>query len=64
MGKWIGKADYTDGTYIEKEFSYTADGNYVLESDEQYAIECWLIEQADEHGGIEWYSVDYVEEGK
>lgn len=62
MEKWIAIADYTDGTHIEMEFSYNADGNYILESDEQYGIECWLIDKAKEHGGIEWYSVDYVNE--
>lgn len=55
---WIARAEYEDGTTIEKTFSYNENGNYTLENERQYEIECWLIEA---HEGCVWYSVDYLE---
>lgn len=62
MGKWIAKATYEDGTEIEKEYPYTANGNYYLENEEQHKIECELIEDNFyKYGLCTWYSVDYTE---
>lgn len=61
MEYWIARAEYVDGTEIEKKFPYTANGNFSVEQEEQYKIECWLIERSD-HGDCTWYSVDYVSE--
>lgn len=56
---WLATAEYEDGTYIEKMFPYTANGNSALEAEEQYRIEEWLINHIP---GIVYYSVDYVED--
>lgn len=58
---WIAKAKYKNGLEIEKEFPYTANGNYEKECEEQYKIECWLLEQKTDSPCI-WYSVDYVDD--
>ena len=58
--KWIARAEYEDGFEIEREFPYTANGNYSKECDEQYEIECWLAGFACDHGSWTSYSVDYV----
>ena len=58
--KWIATAKYEDGFEIEKEFPYTANGNYSKEEEEQYEIECWLATIANKHGSWTSYSVDYV----
>ena len=55
---WIARARYADGSEIEKEFPYTANGNYGKEYEEQYEIECWLLERETDSPCI-WYSVDY-----
>lgn len=64
MGEhWVARADLANGDRIEREFPYTANGNYCLEMDEQYSIECWLMEEADRRGSsVDWYSVDYESE--
>ena len=49
---WEARAEYADGTTVERLFEYH--GN---DAEEQYLIECWLIER---HEGCIWYSVDYV----
>ncbi|MBR6219522.1 MAG: hypothetical protein IKQ80_03030 [Clostridia bacterium] len=54
---WIARAEYADGTSIEKAFAYNENGNYQLECERQYELEAWLIEQ---HEDCTWYSVDYV----
>lgn len=59
MAKWIARAEYEDGTEIEKAFPYAEGGNYEAEQERQYSLECWLIE---EHEGCTWYSVDFVED--
>ena len=58
---WIARAKYADGSEIEKRFPYTADGNYAREREEQYEIECWLLERETGSPCV-WYSVDYEEE--
>ena len=57
MKKWTGYAEYADGTYIERDFSYNANGNYEKECEEQYDIESWLIERRP---GCTFYSVSYT----
>lgn len=59
MGRevWLARAEYADGTTIEKAFTYRENGNYEAEGQRQYELECWLVE---EHDGCTWYSVDYV----
>jgi len=58
---WIARAKYADGSEIEKRFPYTADGNYARECEEQYEIECWLLERETDSPCV-WYSVDYEED--
>ena len=58
---WIARAKHADGSEIEKRFPYTADGNYARECEEQYEIECWLLEWETDSPCV-WYSVDYEEE--
>ncbi len=55
--KWVARAEYEDGTSIEKEFPYLEGGNYEKECDRQYQLECWLLER---DAVCTWYSVDYV----
>lgn len=59
---WIAEADYADGTHIEQLFPYNEGGSYARECEKQYALECWLMEQSEKHGAIEWYSVTYEQE--
>ena len=58
---WIARAKYADGSEIEKRFPYTADGNYARECEEQYEIECLLLERETGSPCV-WYSVEYEEE--
>lgn len=58
---WVARAKYADGSEIEETFSYNANGNYAKECDEQYEIECWLLERETDSPCI-WYSVDYEED--
>lgn len=51
---WYAVADYEDGTHIEKYFD-AIDAS----DEEQYQIECWLIER---HENCTYYSVVYVNE--
>lgn len=56
---WHAIAEYEDGTVIDRLFSYNEGGNYQLENQRQYELECWLLEQ---HEGCTYYSVSYEEE--
>ena len=58
MGHWEAKAKYEDGSEICRDFAYTAVDDYELECEEQYLIECWLLER-DGPPAV-WYSVNYV----
>ncbi len=58
---WVARARYEDGSEIERRFPYTANGNYHIEREGQYRIECWLLER-DTDSPCVWYSVDYEEE--
>lgn len=60
--EWLAEADYSDGTHVERRVPYLERGNIREENERQYALECWLLEQAENHGGIEWYSVCCVEQ--
>ena len=57
MEYWNARATYADGTEIDQNFPYTANGNHIKESEEQYRLEAWLLEK---HEDCTWYSVDYV----
>lgn len=59
---WEAIAEYVDGTRIEKNFLYGEEGNYNLECERQYDLECWLIEQGEKHKGCIFYSVTYTED--
>ncbi len=56
---WNAIGEYADGTRIEKNFLYNEGGNYNLECERQYDIECWLLSQ---HEDCTFYSVAYVED--
>lgn len=60
MNMWEAIAEYADGTRIEKRFPYMENGNYLAENERQYELECWLVEQAEEHGGCTYYTVNFV----
>ena len=51
---WEARAEYADGTSVERHFAYD---ERRAESDQQYEIECWLIER---HPNCTWYSVDFI----
>ena len=62
MAHWEAIAEYEDGFSIEKNFPYTANGNYAREEREKYDIECWLATFANDHGEWTSYTVNYVED--
>ena len=51
---WEARAEYADGTKIERNFAYDERRN---DSDQQYDIEAWLIER---HADCTYYSVNIV----
>ena len=51
---WEARAEYADGTTVERLFEYN---DRRSDNDQQYELECWLIER---HPGCTWYSVNYV----
>lgn len=55
---WLAEAEYADGTSILRYFPYNENGNYSLECERQYQLECWLIERNPE---CVWYSVNYID---
>ena len=55
MGYWEAKAKYEDGSEVCYEFYYSADEK---ECEQQYLIECWLLERYK--SPAVWYSVNYV----
>ena len=61
MYVWEAVGRYEDGTEIRKEFPYRANGNYAREEEEQHNLECWLIEQVENHGDCTFYSVNFIE---
>lgn len=52
---WEARAEYADGTSIERLFA----DNGQSDADQQYSIECWLIERRP---GCTWYSVNWMED--
>lgn len=62
MHSWEAIADCADGTRIEKRFPYNEGGNYLAENERQYELECWLIEEAEKHGGCTFYTVNFIYE--
>lgn len=59
---WNAIGECADGTRIEKNFPYNEEGNYSRECEQQYELECWLVEQGEKHGGCTFYSVAYMDE--
>lgn len=57
---WIARAEYADGTEIEKDFPYFEDGDWERECKRQQQLEEWLINQKD---GCIWFSVSCEEWG-
>lgn len=53
---WEAKAEYADGTTVERYFS--ANEN-ISENEDQYNLECWLLGW---HKDCVWYSVNWVNE--
>lgn len=53
---WEARAEYEDGTTIERLF---ADQPDVDDNEMQYRLESWLI---CKHPGCTWYSVNYIYE--
>ena len=51
---WEARAEYEDGTSVERYFDYRTD---MSDGDQQYELECWLIER---HPVCTWYSVNFV----
>ena len=51
---WIARAEYADGSSVEKMFDPNP---YRTDADDQYEIECWLLEYRER---CTWYSVDWV----
>lgn len=58
MWIWEARAEYEDGTEIEKHFPYNEDDNYEMECKRQQVLEEWLINQ---HEGCVCFSVSVVE---
>lgn len=53
-GHWEGRAEYADGTSVERTFPYREGAS---EDDQQYDIECWLIEHKPD---CVWYTANFV----
>ena len=60
---WHAIAEFSDGTTLEFDRAYNADGNYSLENEEQYGIESELLTKATDTGKeVTFYSVDFVDD--
>ena len=57
MEHWEARAIYADGYEIDRDFPYTANGNYCKENEEQCEYEEFLLQA---HDGCVWYSVAYI----
>ena len=53
---WEARAEYADGSTVSRLFAYD---ETAPEEDQQYNLECWLIERRP---GCTWYSVNYIEQ--
>ena len=51
---WETRARYEGGTEIEQSFPAN---EHKSEAEQQYELECWLLEQ---HPGCVWHSVNWV----
>ena len=59
---WHAIARLEDGREIEFNRAYTANGNYAIECEQQYRVECELLARASSTGKeVVFYSVDFVE---
>lgn len=58
---WHAIARLDDGTEFEFNRAYTANGNYAVECEQQYRVECELLARASSTGKeVVFYSVDFV----
>ena len=51
---WEARAEYADGTSIDRTFPFREDMD---EDEQQYQLECWLIERNKD---CTWYTVNFV----
>lgn len=56
MYMWEAVAEYEDGSRVRQLFDYNERES---ENEQQYRLECWLIERAK---GCTWYSVNFIDE--
>ena len=56
MGAWEARAEYADGTTVERIIPVTEFNPHSTDSEQQYAIEEWLLTYRD---GCTWYSVNW-----
>lgn len=60
-GHWEAIAEFDDGSRLEFTRPYTANGNYALEEEQQYNIECELLDKATATGKeVVFYTVNFV----
>lgn len=60
---WEAIAEFDDGSTLEFTKPYTANGNYALEQEQQYNIECELLDKAVATGKeVVFYTVNFVGE--
>ena len=60
-GHWEAIAEFDDGSRLEFTKPYTANGNYALEEEQQYNIECELLDKATATGKeVVFYTVNFV----
>lgn len=52
---WEARAEYEDGTIVER---YFEPNERYTENEDQYNIECWLLER---HENCTWYSVNWID---
>jgi hypothetical protein len=59
---WEAYAEYSDGARVRKLFPSTSN-NYYEECEEQYNLECWLLEKHDDCTflSVNWISEDVAD---
>lgn len=60
MAYWEAMATLEDGSEVRFTREYNADGNYYLEEEEQYNIECELLCKASDVGIVTFYTVNLI----
>lgn len=59
MYYWNLRATYDDGYEVDRNVPYTGHGNWIEDNEMQARLEEELV---NEHEGVNWYSVDFVNE--